>query len=485
MKEKAIPDGSSLEKVEADARPIEEKVLASLDKASAHRIVWGLAWPVIALNSLQLLNNLLDAKFIGSLGKDALSASGAAFGLVFLMSSVAIAIGTATTALVSRFYGAREDLNLFHSSRQCISLSLCLGVLLAIVGWISSPLLASLFIKDTGSPAYHQLLEYLGPLWLGIPPMYVVFTIASALRGVGDTKCPMYVSGFQILLHIFLNYLLIFPSRDVSLFGMSFRIPGADWGIAGAGWGFTISAWVAAVLYFPASRTTPLGEIWRLEMIRVDWLKRIYRIAAPAGIAALIRVLSLNFFSLALSRTVEGPAALGALRVGFAMEGIAFMPTFGYMAAASALVGQSLGRKDEERAEKLAWSATQQAAVVMVVMSLFFILFAQPLASFFVKDPLQLKLSTEYLIIIALTEPFFGYTMVLAGAHQGAGDTARPAWIAFVSLWLLRVPAAWMFAVWMGLGTVAAWWVMSITQGIQGILMIISFKQGKWKKKEV
>lgn len=449
-----------------------------------HLTVWHLAWPAIALNSMQIVNSLLDAKFIGYLGRDALSASGASVNLVFLLVSLAIALGTATTALVSRFYGAKEHQNLITASRQSLVLSLICGFGFMLLGYLSTPFIAELFSQNDKN-VYRNIILYVNPLLLGIPALFLFNAIASALRGIGDTKKPMYISGFQIFIHIILNFLLIFPSRDVTLMGESFVIPGADLGIIGAGWAFSISAWIAAFIYLPVTKFTPLGAMWRIEWIRLDWVLRIFKIAVPAAVSSIIRVTSLGAFSMALAHTSEGPAALGAMRVGFAMEGLAFMPAFGYMIAASALVGQSLGMKKPHRAEKLAWAATNQAVIIMCVMSVLFLIFSYDFARFFVDDPLQMKLAAQYLFIIAITEPFFGYAMVLTGAHQGAGDTVRPTWVALIALWGIRVPLAWIFAVTLGFGTIAAWIAMSFTQLVQGVMMIWHFKRGKWKEKEV
>ena len=295
----------------------------------------------------------------------------------------------------------------------------------------------------------------------------------------------MVVSGFQILLHICLNYILIFEPHTVHIFGNPVHMFGAGMGIAGAGWAFSISAWVAAILYFPASGRSVLGATWKLQWLRWNWVVRIVRIAFPASVASLIRVTSFGAFSAAFKHMEGGISALGALSVGVAMEGFAFMPAFGYMIAASALVGQSLGKRDPDRAERIAWAATNQAILIMSAMAILFLAFAPQLASVFVENPEQRAAAINYLRIIALTEPFFGYAMVLTGAHQGAGDTIRPTWVAFVSSWLIRVPAVWIIAVYLGGGSTAAWWVMAVTQLFNGVLMIFLFKQGKWKEQQV
>jgi putative MATE family efflux protein len=455
------------------------------DERSTARIVWDLAWPAITLNCLQVVNSLLDSKFVAAIGPSSLDATGASMNISFFLINLAFALGTAATALVSRFYGAKEEQNMLKAARQCAVFSLIVGGILcvAFIGFI--PLAATLFVSKTG-PVYAEMMRYLYPLMAGIPAIYVFSVVASSLRAIGDTKRPMYVSGAQIILHIVLNFLLIFPTREVQLaFIGEVTMPGAGLGIAGAGWAFTISAWFAALVYLPVASGTILGSMWKPQLPSWSWFVRIMRIAVPASIQSMIRLVSLAAFMAALQYTKEGESALGALRVGFSMEGIAFMPAFGYMIAASALVGQSLGMRNPERAERLAWSAAHQAALLMGVMSVFFFAFAHHIASVFIDDSVQLKAAVNYLRIIAVTEPLFGYAMVLVVACQGAGDTVRPTIVGAITQIGLRAPLTWLFAVTLNGDATAAWWVMTVTQGVNGLMMIWLFRLGKWKSKKV
>lgn len=463
------------------------------DSRSMHAIVWHLAWPVIALNLLQTLNSLLDSYFLGKVGASAIAASGAAFNITFLLMGLAFALGTATTALVSRFFGADEQRNMIDASRQSVTLGLVIGIVLTILVALILPQLASLFADPSG-PVYADLMRYVHPILFGVPAVFLFAIVAASLRAIGDTKRPMYVSGAQILLHIILNYLLIFPTREVvlhmevfglRLFHAEWTMPGAGLGIAGAGWAMTISAWFAAIVYFPVASRTILGPVWKLQWLSRGWVWRIIRIAAPASLSALIRISSMSAFMLVLKHTVEGEKVYGAVRVGFAMESIAFMPAFGYMVAASALVGQSLGMKDPDRAERLGWAAAMQTFYIILVLSVLFFIFAPWFSGLFLHDPLQHEAATNYLRIIAITEVMFGFGVVFTGALQGAGDTIRPTVVTLVVQLGLRAPAAWLFAVYLGHNSTGAWWVMSATQAIGGAVMIWLFKQGKWKLKEV
>lgn len=484
MSDKASNGGSGA--VQQDA--VDHEVVAgdsdASAKPSAWRIVWDLAWPAIALNSLQVFNGLLDSFFLGRLGDSAVAAHGASMSLTFLLFSIAFAMGTGATALVARFYGARKQDDMERACRQSLMLSLLLGVAVPLIVWLFLPALAALFTRD--NPKVEPLVrEYMTLFLMGMPAVYVFNVVAASLRAIGDTKRPMYVSGSQILVHMVLNYLLIFPTHQISPMGLTLTLPGAGMGIAGAATAFALSAWYAALVYFPVAGGTVLGPVWKLQMPHFGWMWRILRISIPASIASLIRVISFSAFTLALSWTKNVNEALAALSVGIRCESLAFMPAFGFMLAASTLVGQNLGRKDPKEAERLAWASAHLGAIIMGTGSLVFLLFADQLAGIFVTEPETRASAALFLRLMAVTEPLFGYAMVLTGAMQGAGDSIRPTWVAAISQVGVRIPAVWLWAVVAGGGSPAAWWVMSLTQAINGVLMISLFRRGAWKTQRV
>jgi putative MATE family efflux protein len=179
-------------------------------------------------------------------------------------------------------------------------------------------------------------------------------------------------------------------------------------------------------------------------------------------------------------------AAVAALPIGLTAESIAFMPGFGYSIAASALVGQALGARDPEKAERYGWSSTWQAVAVMSLMGLVFYITADPFVRYiFTSDPEVHRLAVSYLRIMAVSEPFLALGMVLTGALQGAGDTMRPAILTAFTFWAFRMPLAYVLAVVAGLQTIGAWYSMAATTMLGGILSVVLFKSGTWKRIQV
>lgn len=459
---------------------------------SAGRVVWELAWPAVALNSLQVVNTLLDSGFVGHLEGSSLTAYGGMTPVLFLMFSFAMSLGTAATALVSRAYGGEQFDESRTAARQSLSMSVALGVLLAVVCWFAAPAFARALLPAEAGEAMARMASFLRIYAAGLPAIFVIQALAGSLRGVGDTRSPMMISGLQIGVHILLNFILIFPPRQF----LGATIPGAGMGLDGAATALTASAWLAAIGYvFFASRTR-IGRQWDLRLPLPGWAWRIIRIAAPAAMMSVLRVGSLTVFMLVLKQVPDGSDAIAGLRAGFAIESIMFMPSFGLSMAAAALVGQSLGMKRPDRAERLAWVAGHHAALVTVAACLPICLGAEWISNLMLAGkPAVVEQSTLLIRYLCLTEVFFAYAMVLIGAMQGAGDTKRPMWITVVSLWLLRVPMAFLFALppeklqllglGLALGAPGAWIAMSASQAIQGMLSMWLFKQGKWKEAKV
>lgn len=431
---------------------------------------------------MQVVNSLLDSGFIGHLPPSALVAYGGVTNVVFLLFSLAMAMATGATALVSRAFGAGEPEEYRRACRQALSLSILCGFVFGAIGIATAGLAAKLFLPGDQVEAMRLMERYIWIFSLGLPAIYLIQALAASMRGIGDTRSPMAISGLQILLHIGLNYLLIFPPSRIG----SLTIPGANLGLLGAASALCISSWVAAVGYLLYTGRTPLGVCWRLQMPQVEWATRIFRIAVPAALMALLRVASLAAFTVVLKFAPKGASAIAAMRPGFAIESMMFMPSFGLSMAAAALVGQSLGMKDPERAERLAWTAAHMAALITLAVSLPVFLTADSIANVLIAGKPEIAAEAASLLRwLCVTEVGFAYAMVFLGAMQGAGDTVRPMWITVFALWGLRVPATWLLVLPVGLGATGAWIAMSGTQMVQGALSMAAFRQGSWKSKEV
>jgi putative MATE family efflux protein len=479
--------------------PIEPPVIGDApglhleDRESAVKVVWALAWPAVALNSMQVINTLLDSFFVGHLATPSVTAYGGMTPVLFLMFSLAMTCGTAATALVSRAFGAKNVEEWKTASRQCSAFAFMFGCLFAVLCWMFAEPAARLMLPENSEEAVGLMAQFFRTYALGLPATYLVQALAGSLRGTGDTKSPMVISGITICLHILFNLFLI---RDtLTIGGVVFRTAGL--GLQGAGIALTTSACISALIYgFYASRTA-IGNQNPFLIPKIAWAKRIVNVAIPAAFMNVLRVGSLGAFQFALKYVPDGGHAIAALRPAFAIESIMFMPSFGLSMAAAALVGQSLGMQKPERAERLGWAAAHMGALITLVLCIPVAIFA-PFISETQLGPDKPEIvaqSVSLLRTLCTTEVFFAYAMVMIGAMQGAGDTRRPLWVTIVNLWLLRVPLAYVLALqagslaWLpfglGMGAIGAWIAMAVSQATQGIMSMALFKAGAWKTTRV
>src|SRR5689334_17656446 len=186
-------------------------------RENATKVVWALAWPVVALTSLAVINNLLDTGSVGRLEPAAITAQGASIAVVFLLVQVSMALSTAATAIVSRSYGAGEVHEARFANLQCLSLSLAIGVLLTLVCAGMAVVMPHALIPADNREAMRLMTTYVAIYGLSLPAQHIVQVFAGSLRGAGDTKSPMFFSGLQILLHMTFNFLLIFTSRRLGV----------------------------------------------------------------------------------------------------------------------------------------------------------------------------------------------------------------------------------------------------------------------------
>ncbi|MHB8636249.1 MAG: MATE family efflux transporter [Fimbriimonadaceae bacterium] len=465
-------------------------------RESAARVVWVLAWPAVALNSLQVINTLLDRFYIGHLSTSALTAHGASTSVMFLMFTLAVSVATGTTAVVSRAFGAGNHVEVRRAAREGLSLAVVSGFIIAAVTMLTARMCAAAILPSEDHASQVLMTRFLLAYATALPPIFIIQVLAGGLRGIGDTRSSMMISGLQIGLHMSLNSVLVFPHLG--------PIPGAGLGLVGAACALSISAWISAVVYIIHTRRTPLESVWTWRLPHREWAMRILRIAVPQALMGLLRISSLTMFTIVLALVPNGSDAIAAMSVGFAIESIMIMPAFGLAAAAGALVGQSLGMKRPDRAARLGWTAGTHGALVTALLAVPVFFVAGPMAGILLGDKADIIATTTQLLrLLAFTEVGFAYAMVLFGAMQGAGDTARPMWISIIALWGMRVPLAYVLAlhahqelatigghsltipIGLGLGALGGWISMALTQGIQGVMAFFVYREGRWKLRHV
>ncbi len=433
--------------------------------------VWFLAWPTAITTLIQTAYNVINRMFIGRIDAEAEFAMAAVgIGGTVLMIQFALMLGLAvgTSALAARFIGAEQYEDADESIRQSILLCFVGGIItsLPLIIW-ASPIVEAVGAKGK---VVNLATEYTAIIAYSSVPMFLIMVITSALRSAGDVKRPLYASAIILGINAILDYFLIF---GVSIF--------PQLGIKGAAIATNISRlFGTALLFYFLKKSLFRGSMSHFRP-RIDWFARVLNIGWPAMFQHLLWTTAYAGFIKILSFLPDAVAAQAAVTIAITIESFAFMPGVAYSQAATPLVGQNLGASNPGRAAHSAWVATGQAVTIMSIVAVLFLVVPKQLAYAFTKEAAVAPLVVSYLRVNAVGEPFLALAMVLKGALQGAGDTRAPAWITFISSWMIRLPLTWLLAITLGYNAFGAWLAMCATTIFGGILMVWWFQKGKWQ----
>lgn len=434
------------------------------------REVSALAAPIVASNLLSWVAGFASVFMLSRLGAEAVAGLGMANQIVMMVAILVFGITTGTMALVARARGAGDAAAASHILRQSLLLALLQSTVIGLAGAAMAPWLLGALGAE-GAAAEAGTL-YLRILLIGVAATAIDYTLASTLRGVGDSMTPLRINAVVVALNIAGNVLLIFgpgPFPALGIAGAAISSIGAR--AVGAGWAWT------------RLRGGRSGFQWQPGPWSPDrsTIRRILNIGVPSAVEVFIRSASSVALMGVVARTGPGTAAVAAHTIGLQMEMFSRVPSVGIGTAATALVGQRMGAGDARGAARVGWMASVIGVVLLGVLGLGMLLLAGPVSRLLSPDPATARLTADYLRTVALGQPLFALGMVVAGALRGGGDTRFPMWTAVVTGWVFLIPAAWLLGVHMGLGPRAVWIVQALNYGLFAALLTWRFREGRWK----
>lgn len=418
----------------------------------------------------QTLIMALDMKMVSSLGPSAISSVGVGTAGMYALIPALIAVATGTTALLSRAYGADNKLDGKKAFAQSFFIAVPLGIILTIIFLLFSEQIINL-VGNAKDMNLNDAILYQNMTVIGFPFLGVSIATFYAFRAMGENKIPMIGNTLALVLKIILNFLLVYLFK---------------WGIFGAALSTTLTRLFSAIfsiyLVFWSKKNWISLE---LKDLKFDYFtsKRILKVGIPAAVEQLgLRIGMLIFEMMVISL---GNLSYAAHKIALTAESISFNLGFAFSFAASALVGQELGKGSSQKALKNGYICTIIAMMVMSTFGLLFFIIPQFLVSLFTKDKDVIELATMALKIVSICQPFSGASMVLAGALRGAGDTKSVLLITYLGIFLVRIPVTYLFLDVLNFGLAGAWIVMTIDLVIRSSLAFYIFRRGKWKYLQV
>ncbi len=437
-------------------------------QATIRHDVLRLALPAMGEQLLSMMVGIVDTFLVGHLGAASLAAVGLANQWVFMAMMLFGAIATGSTALIARFIGAREPDQANEVLRQSILLGALIGLLATLLGLSFAQQAVALLGAE-------QDVIGLGTSYLRVVSSIFFFSTLmfignACLRGAGDTRTPLFVMLVVNALNIIVAWTAI---------NGPFGLP--QLGVVGSALGAATGRLVGGLLVIGILLRGRADIQLKLANLRPDWalIRRILRIGLPSGLEQFLFRTGHMVFARILAEL--GTIAYAANQVAMNGWSLSFMPGFGFALAATTLVGQSLGAEDPEGAQRRGYTAYRMGAALMGTVGLIFLLFPAQIVGFFTNDPQVIALGTMPLRMVGLIQPLLAASMIFTGGLRGAGDTRWPMIVTGGSIWLVRLPLAYLFALVLDWGLAGAWSALALDLSLRGLLNFLRFRGGRWK----
>jgi putative MATE family efflux protein len=436
------------------------------------RNVFELAWPSVLSMILMTAFSITDAFFLGQLGTVPLAAAISAIFVVWMLHSVIQIITTGTTAVVARWVGEGRLDEAARAATQSLWWGLGLAGVLTVTGYFITP--AVFRVMATDPDVTREGISYLRMIFYGSIFLLLKESFGAIFQATGDTRRPLIVNTVAVALNIILDPLLIFGG-----FGFP-RMETVGAAVA------TISSYgIASLLYAAFVMAGRMRIPMKLHAPgRPDYtlLRRIVRIGFPLSFADIIFCTVYIFLNQIVAG--YGAFAIAALGIGNRLESVNYMVSHGFGIAAATLVGQNLGAKKPERAERSAWYTVAVVVVFTGLVGIATVLFRSELSSIFLSNPGALLALDSYLVLLGSTQIFMGAEIVLYFAFTGAGYTFWPSLISIPGA-ILRIPIAYLIGTTLGLGLDGVWWAITITMVLKGVALAVMFRTNRWKSQAV
>jgi putative MATE family efflux protein len=429
--------------------------------------IWQLAFPSMLGNLSYTIVGMVQTKFVGELGAQAVAAVGAGQRVFFAIQAILMAVSAGTTALVARAWGAGDYTEASRVTMASLAVGVALSLLMSTFGLLFADSMAGVFGLDAAT--LELAADYIEWLCIFNIAFAANFILGAALRASGDAWTPLWI-GFAVnLVNLPLLYVLVFGK-----FG--FPELGASGAAVAGGFAFAFGGLVLLVMWIKQKfRVRHVGGGWW----RRERLRRLLDIGYPAAVEQGVFQVGFFIFLMLIGRNY-GTEAFAAYNVGVNLLMVCMTVGFGFSIAGSTLVGQALGANDHAAAQRAGYRSMWLAIVFMGLVGAVICFYAWEMAGFFLKDPLTIKHTVEFTYLLGAMMPLMAIDFAIGGSLRGAGDTRFPLMATFAGLIGMRCGLA-ILATWLGLSVV---WVYAALVGdylLKGAMLLWRFHSGRWR----
>jgi putative MATE family efflux protein len=436
------------------------------------RAILLLSIPAVLEMVMESVFVIVDIYFVSKLGANAVATVGITESMVTIIYAIAIGLGTATTSMVSRRIGEKNPDAASSAAFQAILTGVIISLLIGIPGALLSGRL--LEMMGASQTIVESMSDYTRVMLGGNIVIMMLFIINAIFRSAGDAAVAMKVLWIGNIINIILDPCLIF--------GLG---PFPHMGVTGAAVATTIGRGCAVLvqfyLLFFGRKRIRLSQKHllvnfkiMLRLLKLSFGSIGQNLISTSSWIALVRIIS-----------IFGSEVVAGYTIAIRIIGFTLMPSWGISNAASTLVGQNLGAKKPERAEKAVWVTGIANMILLGIIGLILVIYPEPFIRIFIDAENVVTAGVLGLRIISIGFIAYGLGMVLVNSFNGAGDTSTPLKINIFAFWFVEIPLAWLLAIKSGLMEEGVFIAIVIAESLMTLIAWLVFRRGKWKLKMV
>jgi putative MATE family efflux protein len=436
------------------------------------KAVFLLAVPMILELIMESTFAVVDIYFVGHLGPSAVATVGLTETYLFLFYSIGMGLAMAVTALVARRIGEKDRDGASRAAIQAICLTLLPSLPFAVAGIFFAKELLALM----GGDAWALETGYRYTQWMlgGNIVIILLFVINAIFRGAGDAAIAMRVLWIANGINMLLDPVLIFGWGPSSAMGIEGAAIATN---IGRGVGVLIQFWIL----FKGGKHIRVIR----SHLRVQWsvMANLMR-TSLGGIGQMIIAMTSWIFVMRILAEFGSSVVAGAT-IALRIMMFTMMPAWGMSNAVATLVGQNLGARLPDRAERSVWVTGVWNMVFLIGVSILYSLMSDSLVGFFTDDPSVIAVGARWLTIVSYSYFVYGWWMVSVQAFNGAGDTGTPTKINLVFFWFFQIPLSYLMAKVFNFGYAGVFWAIFVSETCVGLFTLWLFRKGKWKSVQV
>jgi len=432
-------------------------------------LIFKFAMPMLIANLFQQAYSIIDLVIIGNshIGEPGIAAITNSFHIIFSLIALIIGIAMGFNIIIAQYFGAKQIEKVKLTIDTMLVVIFVTSICVSILGvFIAEPIFNLVNVPENVMPL---AVRYVQVYFMGVIAFFGFHGISAILRGIGDSKTPLYLMIVAAVLNIILEWLFIIVLK---------------WGIEWAALATIISqgaVFIASIIYLNKTH-----KIIRFSFDRLRFDKYITRKAIEIGLPTGAQSALVGFSMLAMLWIINpfGETVIAAFGSASRLDALAGMPAMNFAAALSIFVSQNIGAGKLDRVRKGFYVTLLMTTIFALIITATMVFFGESMMGMFSDDPAVITIGHEYLIIVSSFYVLFTTMFVIGGVLRGAGDTLIPMFITLFALWAVRIPLA-NYLSKTDIGVHGIWWSIPIAWALGVLLTFLYYKTGRWKKKNV